>query len=483
MNQLSRDFEQPVNRTRQFTASPFPARLSIMKTMQVSVTDTPVNGPTLDLRAAADLAPDLARPWVVRMRYGMLAAQLALLVFLGVGLREDLPLGWLAIPLAITVISNLILSRNPQILLGGLFCLDTICLTVVLGLTGGPMNPFSLLYLVQIMLSAMILSKSWTWILGFLSTFCFGLLFWFNRPVPAFSPHHVEEGISLHLIGMWIAFAIAALLITFFIGKVAEAVRQHERETLDLRDRLAKSQRLASLVTLAAGAAHELGTPLGTIAIVARELERAALQHKDGYATPGTELDNTVLDETILEDARLIRAEVARCRLILQRMSADGAETPGEASVLVALPHVLSDVAARFGRYPELRVIHTGTENQPMVILPREATVQAVAALVKNALDANIDHRPVSLKAELANGHVRFVVEDKGSGMHPEVLSHIAEPFFTTKEPGLGMGLGTFLVRVFAEHLNGRLSFDSVVGRGSTVTLEFPVEMAQNAPA
>lgn len=439
--------------------------------MKVCVTETPVGDPTPDLRSAGDRAPDLARPWVVRMRYGMLAAQLALLVFLSFGLRENLPLGWLAIPLGLTALTNVVLSRNPQILLGGLFCVDTLCLTIVLGLTGGPMNPFSLLYLVQIMLSAMILSKSWTWILGFLSTLCFGLLFQFNRPVPAFSPHHVESGISLHLAGMWIAFAIAALLITFFIGKVAEAVRQHERETLDLRDRLARSQRLASLVTLAAGAAHELGTPLGTIAVIAKELERAASQQHDRDAA---------VNHTILDDARLIRAEVARCRLILERMSADGAETPGEASRPVALPHVLSDVATRFARYPELRVAQTSAA---VVVLPREATVQAVSALVKNALDANVDHRPVILRAELEGGHVRFVVEDSGGGMTPDVLSHIAEPFFTTKQPGAGMGLGTFLVRMFAEHLNGRLTFDSTVGRGSIVILEFPITQAGNAAA
>jgi two-component system sensor histidine kinase RegB len=436
--------------------------------MRVCVTDTPAIDAVPDLRSAGDRAPDLARPWVVRMRYGMLAAQLALLVFLGAGLRMDLPLGWLAVPLAVTFISNLFLrrqfvrSRNPQALLGQLFCLDTICLTVVLGLTGGPMNPFSLLYLVQIMLSAMILSKTWTWALGLLSTFSFGLLFWFNRPVPAFFPHHEENGFSLHVAGMWIAFAIAAALITVFIGKVAESVRDHEREALNLRDRLAKSERLASLVTLAAGAAHELGTPLGTIAVASRELERLA------------ERTNA---QDFLEDAKLIRAEVTRCRTILERMSTEGAETPGEALEPVEFKQVLADVAARFTRYPELQISSAGMEAR--AVLPRQATVQAVSALVKNALDANPNRKPVTLRVEVLDGHVRFVVEDQGAGMPPEVLKHIAEPFFTTKQPGSGMGLGTFLVRMFAEHLNGRLSFDSTVGKGSTAILELPAVAGQ----
>ena len=438
--------------------------------MRVCVTDTSVVQPAPDLRSAGDLAPDLARPWVVRMRYGMLAAQLALVLFLSVGLGVDLLLGWLAIPLAITAGTNLILrrkfvsSRNPQALLGQLFCLDTICLTVVLGLTGGPMNPFSLLYLVQIMLSAMILNKWWTWYLGFLSTLAFGLLFWFNKPIAVFSPHHVESGFTLHLGGMWIAFAIAALLITFFIGKVAEAVREREREVLNLGDRLAKSQRLASLATLAAGAAHELGTPLGTIAVVAKELERAAAKYDAGG---------------ILEDAKLIRAEVARCRLILERMSADGAETPGESPAAVVIGDLLASVAVRFERYPDLKI--ADADSREIVLLPREATIQAVSALVKNALDANVDHRPVTLKARLSAGQISFVVEDRGAGMTPEVLSHLAEPFFTTKAPGLGMGLGTFLVRMFAEHLGGRLSFDSTPGKGSTAILEFPAESGHAA--
>jgi two-component system sensor histidine kinase RegB len=435
-----------------------------MGLMQICVTDAALAQTTSDLRSAGDLAPDLARPWVVRMRYGMLAAQLALVVFLGLGLRIHLQLVWLAVPLTITGVSNLILRRkfvassNPQALLGELFCLDTVCLTFVLGLTGGPMNPFSLLYLVQIMLSAMILSKTWTWFLGALSTVSFGLLFWFNRPVPEFSPHHEESGLNLHLVGMWIAFAIAATLITFFIGKVAEALRQHERETLDLRDRLARSQRLASLVTLAAGAAHELGTPLGTIAVVAKELERAAAGIND--------------DGTILEDARLIRSEVARCRLILERMSVDGAETPGEASLPVGLQDIVTDVAERFSRYPALHVAASVAGKK--VVLPRQATVQAVSALVKNALDANVQNRQVILRAEVVENSVRFVIQDEGSGMSAEVLNHIAEPFFTTKQPGLGMGLGTFLVRTFAEAMNGRLSFDSTPGKGSTAILEFP---------
>ena len=137
---------------------------------------------------------------------------------------------------------------------------------------------------------------------------CFGLLFWAYKPIAALEMHHRGEGVNLHLIGMWVGFAVASLLITMFSGKISEQLREREESLLRMQEKLAKKDRLASLVTLAAGAAHELNTPLGTIAIVAKELERYATQ--------------TVADGIIADDSRLIRTEVERCRTILRVLSA-----------------------------------------------------------------------------------------------------------------------------------------------------------------
>jgi len=135
----------------------------------------------------ADLAPNLALPWVLRLRYGMVAGEAAMILGMFYGFRLRLPLLWTFAPLAIILISNILLGRwrtlpfqFPQETLGAIFCLDTLCLTTILGLTGGPMNPFSLLYLVQITLSAVVLRKVWRRALGVLATVCFGLLFFFG---------------------------------------------------------------------------------------------------------------------------------------------------------------------------------------------------------------------------------------------------------------------------------------------------------------
>ena len=250
---------------------------------------------------------------------------------------------------------------------------------------------------------------------------------------------------------------VAAVLIAFFTGKVSDAMRRREREVLALQEQVSRHERLASLATLAAGAAHELGTPLGTIAVVARELER--------YAAG-------LPDDAVREDAKLIRSQVERCRLILQRMSADGAEPIGEAARAVDAGSLLDEVRGHFPESANGSLIIEAPAGLAAV-LPVQATIQALVALVQNALDAS-DAGQVVLRAAGADHDIKFVVTDSGYGMPEGVLRRVAEPFFTTKEPGKGMGLGTFLVRTFAERLGGSLAFESSPGKGTTATLRLP---------
>jgi two-component system, sensor histidine kinase RegB len=435
--------------------------------------------------ATSDLAPNVALPWVVRLRYGMVAAEAV--VILGLWYGFGLPLLWTLAPLAVVLASNMVLGRMrilpvrfPQETLGAVFCLDTLCLTAVLGLTGGPMNPFSLLYLVQITLSAVVLQKVWTWALGCLSTVCFGLLFFLHFPSAAFQIHHGEEGLSPHLAGMWCAFVIAAALITFFTGKIADALRTREQEVLILQDQVAKNERLASLVTLAAGAAHELGTPLGTIAIAAKELERYAT----GLTRDNAVRDSAVIDNAVIDDARIIRSEVERCRRILERMSVQSAEPMGETPQRARIRDLLAQVLAAFPESQRAWLRIELCDETLSAVLPARAVAQSLAALIQNALDANFERHPILISAAATDFALRIAVRDHGHGMPANVLRRIAEPFFTTKEPGKGMGLGTFLVRTFAETMGGRVLFDSIPGEGTTATLELPLRSSrQNAHA
>jgi two-component system, sensor histidine kinase RegB len=432
--------------------------------MRVCVTEQS-NLPPPDLRPTGELAPSLALPWIAKLRDGVWLGQVFLVLLAFYFFHIDLPLKWIALPLGVEAVSNLLLHRflssfSPRPVLGLLLAFDTVCLTVLLALSGGPANPFSLLYLVEITLSAVVLSKTWTWTLGALSTVGFGLLFWAHVRVPAFESHHETGGFSAHLVGMWIAFTVASLLITIFIGKVSEALRRQEQEALQFQRRLAHHERLAAIATLAAGAAHELGTPLATIAVASRDLEM-----KGNGSGP---------DINIADDARLIRSEVDRCSQILRQMGGRSAEPAGEMPVLIALKEICLQVKRDLpAERSELLVTDTAADT--VALLPPTATRQALSSLVKNALESSPPGMSVTLSAQSNSEKISFTVQDTGCGMGPETLNRIAEPFFTTKSPGHGLGLGTFLVRLFAERLNGNLAFESELGSGTRAILELPL--------
>jgi two-component system sensor histidine kinase RegB len=413
--------------------------------------------------ANREAAPLIALPWIMSLRYAGAAGQVAAVLTTRYLLGIRLPVGWMLVVPALVVVSNLwgarVASGRARPLVVGFFLLDIFGLTALLGMSGGAANPFTLLYLVQVTLAAVILRRRETWAMGALSALCYAGLFAVGGRVPELEMHAHGSGASLHLVGMWIAFAVAAALVALFSGKISELLREHEESQRRMQEELARKDRLAALATLAAGAAHELSTPLGTIAVVARELERHATQVSG--------------DEAVAEDSRLVRQEVERCREILGRMRLEGAQPGGEPLVDVEAGALLESVArqARAGEQLRIRLPETGAPRLPAI--PRHATEQAVLALVKNALEAG-EGKPVEIAVHEEPGAVRIEVRDAGRGMTAETLRHAGEPFFTTREPGQGMGLGVFLVRTLAESLGGGLELQSAPGEGTVAALRLP---------
>lgn len=410
-----------------------------------------------------DVVPQVALPWVIRLRLAMAAAQLILAGITVYVLHVEWHWLWWSLPPILIASSNVLLMKQTsqlgvsrETLVALAFVLDILCLTVLLIGSGGANNPFSLLYLVHITLSATILTKRWTWLLGFLSTTCFALMFWVYRPIPLLEVHHRSDTANLHLLGMWFSFAVAAFLVAMFSGKISELLRRREQELRKLETELAKKDRLASLATLAAGAAHELGTPLGTIAVVAKELEIFATQ--------------VVKSESMIADSRLIRQEVDRCREILHGMSARDAELAHEPATEVTVSELLSP----FQQRSRLRLLIPQELESLSASLPRRMMQRTLSVLVKNALEAS-GQGEVAIKVTHQPDRLMFQILDRGEGMSPEVLRRVGEPFFTTKDPGRGMGLGVFLARTFVEQIGGCLRFQSSEGAGTEALLEVPM--------
>lgn len=423
---------------------------------------------------AFELEPSVTLPWLVRLRWLFFAGQLAVLAFSRAtgGAGEQYPTVLIA-AVAGYGASNLLLARaasrraarsaQPARVTGAVLILDGALLTVMLAASGGSSNPFSVLYLVHITLSALVLGARWTFAISALCIVEFGLLFL----LPAgHVMHHGGTGFDQHLYGMFAAFVLAAGLIAFFVGRIAGAIAAQREQIAALREDAARNARLASVTTLAAGAAHELGSPLATIAVAAHEasLRVAALPP----ATPSA--------QPIADDLGLILLEVDRCQEILQQLAARFAQSDDARAV--SLAEVAAKVREILGETHAARLELSCADSPPALRVPVEQLAQSISGLVRNSLDASGPAAPVRLTLEQDPTNVHISVEDRGSGIAPELLARIGEPFFTTKEPGRGLGLGVFLARTFFESYGGGLRLESSVGHGTRVLAHLPRERA-----
>lgn len=404
-------------------------------------------------------------PWIVRLRWVAAAGQVCAILVARVVLGLDLPVGWMLLVATATAASNgglarflPRLSRRPVPTVAGVLALDVGLLTALLALSGGPANPFSVLYLVPVALAAVVLGIRPALGIAMLSAFGYAALFALPGRAGLEHAMHGPGAMTRHLAGMWIATAAAAGIIGVFVAQIVAALRRREEQVRALERAAARTEKLLSLSTLAAGAAHELATPLGTIAVAAGELVR---RPQPGGA-----------DARADGDARLILEEVARCREILSRMQSGAGEAVGEGPESVGIADLLASVRDALRPAERSRLLIEPAPEAAMLRVPRRAIIQSLVSLVRNALSATPEHENVVLRAACSADRVGFEVVDPGSGMEPRVLERAGEPFFTTRAPGEGMGLGIFLARAVAEQLGGTLSLESEPGRGTRARFE-----------
>jgi two-component system sensor histidine kinase RegB len=330
-----------------------------------------------------------------------------------------------------------------------LLAFDIAQLAVLLFLTGGLQNPFSFLFLGPVLLSATALPPRFTVMLGGFAVACATILVFVHYPLPWETDDPLELP-PIYMMGVWLSILLAIGFIGVYAWQITEESRQLSDALAATELVLAREQHLSQLDGLAAAAAHELGTPLSTIAVIAKELENAIAAN----APHG-------------DDVRLLREQATRCRDILAKLTELSA-SGGEPFERMSLPALLEEVVAPHRNFGVAIDVAARSEygNEP-VAARNPAVLYGLGNLLENAVD--FANERVIVDATWDDENVEVTIGDDGPGFSPEVVDRIGEPYVTSRRRSLvgsddeprGLGLGFFIAKTLLERSGATLSFEN----------------------
>lgn len=412
---------------------------------------------------------------LVRLRWLAVAGQTAAILVVHVGLGFSVPLGFAFALIALSAWLNLFLKvshaatqRLPERWASVLLGYDILQLAGLLYLTGGLGNPFAFLLVAPVTVSATALPPRNTLALGGIAALAATFLALFQMPLP-WHPGETFELPRIYQFAVWVALLCSLAFMAIYAFRVAEEARQLAQALSATELVLAREQHLNALDGLAAAAAHELGTPLATMVLTAKELEG--------------EIDKS---DPRHEDAALIRSQGERCREILQKLTSLSNETDDEFFKL-PLSHLVEEVVAPHRDFgivihvdPPLKDASTSDEPSGR---RNPAVLYGLGNLVENAVD--FAESEVRVQMAWNTDSVSLVILDDGPGFGMGVIDRIGEPYVTTRgkfasraaEPSAGgLGLGFFIAKTLLERTGARLTLENrrTPQSGASVTVIWP---------
>jgi two-component system, sensor histidine kinase RegB len=352
-------------------------------------------------------------------------------------------------------------SYRKDVFLAQSLLFDIVLVSLVLFFTGGYANPFSTMLLLYVFLAAVALDQHWTWVAFITASVSYVSLFWWYHPVELFDSHghHSHHaGFSLHLYGMLFSFILLGALFAWFFSRYHKERNRIEEELFSLKTRDLEDQRLIGLANFCAGAAHELGNPLATCRLILDDLITSTS-------------DCNEIHKEILE----LDKEIGRISEVVKKMRSS-VEVEGEVPREYSLKELVNSIRKEAEMISELDLDITLTGNGSLFTF-RHGLVSSILILLRNASHAygpDQRSRKVKLQVKETPHSVAWNVSDVGTGMDSSTLERLGEPFFTTKEPGKGMGLGVYLAKSFSRLVGGSLEFVSMPGKGTQAILTVP---------
>jgi two-component system sensor histidine kinase RegB len=335
----------------------------------------------------------------------------------------------------------------------GQLCVDLVALAILLYLSGGAANPLISFLLVPVAVAALSLPGRFTAAVALLAIGLYSLLMWRFLPL---SVGDAERAARLHLAGMWLTFVVSATMIAWFVARMTASIRERDRRLAAAREQALRAERVVALGSLAAGAAHELGTPLATIAVVVGELEREA-----------------GLSSEAREDLILVQKQLAVCKGIISSLTErTGSLRPEQLQAQDAALWLQAVRARWHAMRPQAssKVTLEKSESAPRIVTD-PTLEQALLNLLNNAADAGTGEIDIALAWD--EGKLRIVIRDGGPGFSNEVLERAGRVPLPARNGGAGIGL--LLAYSAIERLGGRVVLDNPPGGGGRVSIELPI--------
>jgi two-component system sensor histidine kinase RegB len=339
------------------------------------------------------------------------------------------------------------------------FLADIAGLTLLFYFTGGATNPFVTYYLVPVTIAAATLPWRHTWIIALLAVAGYSFLMFHYHAIPPLGQINTDSPLNLHVLGMWLNFGLSAGLVTFFIYKMADALRRRDQALSRTREAALRNEQVLAVATQAAGTAHELGTPLSTMAVLLNEME-----------------NDVDANSPLGEDIALLRRQVDICKSRLQHLvSHADRRRMAEPEVRDAQQWLAEVVQRWLVLRPDVSHQLDVAERRGRPWLAVDATLdQALTNLLNNAADANPEH--IAIRLDWQDDSVIIDIRDHGPGISLSIADQLGDTFISTKSKGMGIGL--FLTHATINRFGGGVSLYNHP-EGGTLT---EVILPRNAP-
>jgi two-component system sensor histidine kinase RegB len=402
--------------------------------------------------------------WLRFVMIGFLTLTTILLVQIGIPLPARPIAGVIGAMLLLNLLTWWRLSSSPQVSEAELFIQllgDIATLTILFYLTGGYNNPLVWMYLLPLAIASVALRNRYVWLIAILVIACYSALVFVYLPLSHLHIHTTPDSrLDIHLAGMWLGFVVSACILAFFVSRIGQNLREYDRMVADAREKALESERILALGSLATAAAHELGTPLATMAVLTHEM----------LAEKSTPVE-------LHEDLKLLRKQVDHCKEILTSLTANVGETRAIDSKGIALDSFLEKTISHWhDHHPAITLTYSfdGDIPSPMIVADRTLGM-ALTNLIDNSADASPDR--IEIHGTWKNNLLILHIRDFGSGLSPLIAGQVGTPFFSTKKsPDKGMGLGLYLARMILARFDGSVTLNNHPAGGTDTCIRLPLD-------